>query len=40
MIDHNHDLPITRQAQLVGISRDAVYCLPKPVSPADLALMR
>jgi putative transposase len=40
MIDHNHDLPITRQAQLVGISRGAVYYLPKLVSPADLALMR
>lgn len=40
MIDQNHDLPITRQAQLVGISRGAVYYLPKPVSPADLALMR
>ena len=40
MIDHNHDLPITRQAQLVGISRGAVYYLPKLVSPADPALMR
>jgi putative transposase len=40
MIDQNHDLPITRQAQLVGISRGAVYYLPKPVSAADLALMR
>ena len=39
MIDQNHDLPITRQAQLVGISRGAVYYLPKPVSPADLVLM-
>jgi putative transposase len=40
MIDQNHDLPITRQAQLVGISRGAVYYLPKPTSAADLALMR
>jgi putative transposase len=40
MIDQNHGLPITRQAQLVGISRGAVYYLPKPVSAADLALMR
>jgi putative transposase len=40
MIDQNHHLPITRQAQLVGISRGAVYYLPKPVSAADLALMR
>ncbi len=40
MIQTSHDLPITRQAQLLGISRGAVYYLPKPVSPADLALMR
>ena len=40
MIDRNHDLPITRQAQLLGISRGAVYYLPRPASDADLALMR
>ena len=40
MIEKSHALPITRRAQLVGISRGALYCLPKPVSPADLALMR
>jgi putative transposase len=33
-------LPITRQAQLLGISRGSVYYLPRPVSEADLALMR
>jgi putative transposase len=31
---------VKRQAQLVGISRASVYYLPKPVSPADLTLMR
>ena len=40
MIDRHHDLSITRQARLVGISRSSVYYTPKPVSDADLALMR
>ena len=40
MIDRNHDLPITRQAKRLNISRGSVYSLPKPVSEADLALMR
>ena len=40
MIDRNHDLPITRQAQLLGLSRSAVYYLPRPTSPSDLGLMR
>jgi putative transposase len=40
MIDHTHTLPITRQAELLGISRGTAYYLPQPVSPADLALMR
>ena len=40
MIDRDHDLSITRQAELLDISRGTVYYLPRPVSPADLALMR
>lgn len=40
MIDRDHQLPITRQAQLLGMSRGTVYYLPRPVSDADLALMR
>lgn len=40
MIDRNHPLPLTKQAEAVGISRGSVYYLPKPVSEADLALMR
>ena len=40
MIDRNHPLSVTRQADLVGISRGSVYYLPQPVSAADLALMR
>jgi putative transposase len=40
MIDRDHELPITRQAQLLGISRGSVYYLPRPTSEAELALMR
>ena len=40
MIDPKHELPITRQAQLLEISRAAVYYVPRPMSQADLALMR
>jgi putative transposase len=40
MIDREHDLPIVRQAQLLGMSRGSVYYLPRPVSAADLALIR
>ena len=40
MIDRNHKLPLTHQAKLLKVSRGSVYYLPKPVSLADLALMR
>ena len=40
MIDRKHDLPITRQAKALNISRGSVYYLPRPVSAADLAIMR
>ena len=40
MIDREHTLPITRQAQLLGMSRGAVYYLPRPTCAADEALMR
>ena len=40
MIDRSHALPVTRQARELGISRGSVYYLPRPVSPADLAIMR
>lgn len=40
MIDRTHPLPLTRQAQAVGISRGSVYYLPRPVSSQDLLLMR
>jgi putative transposase len=40
MIDRQHDLPITKQAKALGISRGCVYYLPRSVSPADLGIMR
>jgi putative transposase len=40
MIDRAHDLPITKQAAALNVSRGSVYYLPRPVSTADLALMR
>ena len=40
MIDREHELPLTRQATLVGISRSAVYYQAVAVSERDLALMR
>ena len=40
MIDREHDLPITKQAEVLRISRGSVYYLPRPVSVADLAVMR
>ncbi len=40
MIDHDHRLPITRQAELLGISRASVYYVPRPTLNSDLALMR
>ena len=40
MIDRNHSLSISRQAELLDISRGAVYYQPRPISDADLALMR
>jgi len=40
MIERAHELPIKRQAELVSISRGAAYYTPRPVSEADLHLMR
>ena len=40
MIDRTHALPITRQAQIVNISRGSVYYESEPISDADLKLMR
>jgi putative transposase len=40
MIDQGHELSITRQARLLGLSRSGVYYQPMPISAADLMLMR
>lgn len=40
MIDREHDLSITRQAEVLKISRGSVYYLPRPVVSADLAIMQ
>ena len=40
MIDREHDLTITRQAEVLNISRGSVYYLPRPVSECDLVIMR
>jgi putative transposase len=40
MIDKEHRLPLTRQAELLQISRGCAYYTPVPISQADLDLMR
>ena len=40
MIDRSHDLSLTRQAQVLKLSRSSLYYRPRPVSAADLAVMR
>jgi putative transposase len=40
MIDREHGLPVTRQAEVLSISRGSVYYLPRPVAERDLILMR
>lgn len=40
MIDKQHDLPLTNQAEILQLSRSSLYYVPVPISPADLELMR
>jgi putative transposase len=40
MIDREHDLPLVRQARVLGLARSTVYYQPRPVSAEDLAIMR
>jgi putative transposase len=40
MIDRSHELPLTRQAEVLKLSRSGLYYRPRLVSPADLAIMR
>ena len=40
MIDKEHRLPVTRQTELLQISRGCAYYTPVPIGQADLDLMR
>ena len=40
MIDRTHELPLTRQARVLKLSRSSLYYRPRPVTAADLAVMR
>jgi putative transposase len=40
MIDRSHDLSIVRQTKVLNIGRGSVYYKPRPMSAADLAIMR
>jgi putative transposase len=40
MIDRGHQLPLTRQAAMLGISRGSLYYSACPVPAAELAIMR
>jgi putative transposase len=40
MIDRRHELPLVRQAEVLGLSRGSLYYQPRPVPAADLAVMR
>jgi putative transposase len=40
MIDRRHGLQLGRQAELLKLSRSSIYYQPRPVPPAELAIMR
>jgi len=40
MIDRTHEMPVSRQCELLELARSTAYYEPLPVSEADLALMR
>ena len=40
MIGRDHGLPLRRQAEVLQPSRSTLYCEPRPVPAADLAVMR
>jgi transposase-like protein len=40
MIDRNHPLPISDQAELLDLSRSGLYYTPVPISESDLELVR
>jgi putative transposase len=40
MIDRGAEISVTRQAELLGLSRSSVYYVPRPLPARDLVLMR
>jgi HTH-like domain len=40
MIDRGHELPLGRQAELLGLSRSTLYYEPRAVPATELAIMR
>jgi putative transposase len=40
MIDRGHELPRSRQASLVKLSRSSLYYKGRPITPANLTIMR
>jgi len=40
MIDRTHDLPVSRQCQILSLVRSTAYYRPQETSEADLVLMR
>ncbi len=40
MIDRGHELPLSRQAAVLGISRGSLYYSACPLPAAELAIMR
>ncbi len=40
MIDRTHELPVSRQCQILSLARSTAYYRPQETSPTDLALMR
>jgi putative transposase len=40
MIDRTHELPLTRQAELLRLGRSSLYYEPRPVPANELAIMR
>lgn len=39
MIDRSHDLPLMRQAEVLGLSQSSLCYQPRPVSATDLAII-
>jgi putative transposase len=39
MIDRKHNIPISKQAEALNISRGSIYYLPRPVPKTELAIM-